>query len=190
MEKEYIKDKIFQGINFSDEGIKKGEYDNCKFDNCFFANSDLSDISFIECEFKNCDFSLAKVINTSFREVKFSGCKLLGLHFEDCNNFVLSATFDGCQLNLSTFYKLSLRNVTFKDCSLQEVDFSLSDMTSMIFEKCNLFGALFDNTILEKADFRTSYNYTIDPENNRIKKAKFSLHGVAGLLNKYNIKIE
>jgi hypothetical protein len=43
---------------------------------------------------------------------------------------------------------------------------------------------------LEKADFRTSYNYSINPEVNRIKKAKFSTAGIAGLLCKYDIEIE
>jgi hypothetical protein len=43
---------------------------------------------------------------------------------------------------------------------------------------------------LEKADIRTSHNYTIDPEKNKVKKAKFSIHGIAGLLDKYDIEIE
>jgi hypothetical protein len=43
---------------------------------------------------------------------------------------------------------------------------------------------------LERTDFRTSYNYSIDPEINRISKAKFSINGVVGLLGKYNIEIE
>ena len=43
---------------------------------------------------------------------------------------------------------------------------------------------------IEKADFRNSHNYTIDPETNSIKKAKFSLPDVIGLLSKYNIDIE
>jgi hypothetical protein len=37
---------------------------------------------------------------------------------------------------------------------------------------------------------RTSYNYSINPEVNRIKKAKFSTTGIAGLLHKYDIEIE
>ena len=43
---------------------------------------------------------------------------------------------------------------------------------------------------LEKADFRTAFNYSIDPENNRMKKAKFSPPEVVGLLNKYDIEID
>ena len=39
--------------------------------------------------------------------------------------------------------------------------------------------------MLEKADFLTSYNYSFDPELNKIKGAKFSQAGVTGLLAKY-----
>ncbi|OQA01530.1 MAG: hypothetical protein BWY70_00347 [Bacteroidetes bacterium ADurb.Bin408] len=45
-------------------------------------------------------------------------------------------------------------------------------------------------TNLEKADLRTAFNYIIDPELNHIKKARFSLRGISGLLAKYNIDIE
>ncbi|MGI8788822.1 MAG: hypothetical protein ACR2HG_13805 [Pyrinomonadaceae bacterium] len=43
---------------------------------------------------------------------------------------------------------------------------------------------------MEKADFQTAYNYSIDPESNRIKKAQFSIPGIARLLDKYEIEIE
>jgi hypothetical protein len=49
---------------------------------------------------------------------------------------------------------------------------------------------MFENSILEKVDFRSSFNYIIDPETNRIKKARFSLPGVTGLLAKYDIEID
>ncbi|MBK8053378.1 MAG: pentapeptide repeat-containing protein [Saprospiraceae bacterium] len=67
---------------------------------------------------------------------------------------------------------------------LQETDFAEADLTNVIFDTCNLEQANFDRTTLEKADFRSSYNYTIDPEINRVKKAKFSVFGISGLLTK------
>jgi hypothetical protein len=33
-------------------------------------------------------------------------------------------------------------------------------------------------------------HYCIDPESNKIKKARFSMYGLAGLLSKYNIVID
>jgi len=72
---------------------------------------------------------------------------------------------------------------------MHEVDFTESDLADALFENCDLFRASFDRTILEKADLRTAINYSIDPDNNRIRKAKFSKSGLAGLLHKYDIQI-
>ena len=59
-----------------------------------------------------------------------------------------------------------------------------------MFDNCDLTRVIFDNVNMEKADFRTSFNYSIDPEINQIKKAKFFLRGISGLLDKHDIEIE
>jgi uncharacterized protein YjbI with pentapeptide repeats len=75
-------------------------------------------------------------------------------------------------------------------CQLQEVDFSESDLNEGVFNDCDLTHATFERTNLEKADFRTASNFSIDPENNKLKKAKFSTDGLAGLLTKYQLQID
>jgi uncharacterized protein YjbI with pentapeptide repeats len=96
----------------------------------------------------------------------------------------------GCDSTSGTVQPRSGQSTIFKNASLKESDFSECDLTGSIFEKCDLEGALFENTNLEKADFRTSFNYSIDPEINRIRKAKFSISEISGLLNKYDIEID
>ena len=59
-----------------------------------------------------------------------------------------------------------------------------------VFDGCDLADAVFERTVLEKADLRGAINYSIDPAVNRVKKARFSLEGVRGLLGKYDILIE
>jgi uncharacterized protein YjbI with pentapeptide repeats len=93
-------------------------------------------------------------------------------------------------LNHASFYKLKLKNTRFSHCKLEEVDFSECDLSAAVFDECELTGATFDQTNLEKADFRTAVRYVINPTTNRIKKAKFSLRGVAGLLTQFDIIIE
>ena len=190
MSKHIVEEQHFEKIDFSENPLIKGEYEHCTFVNCVFANADLSDFVFAECEFKGCNMSLAKITRTAFRDVSFIDCKLLGLHFEGCNNFLFAVDFDTCFLNLSSFYKLGLKKMKFKDCSLHEVDFTESDLNTATFDNCDLAHATFDRTNLEKTDFRTSFNYSIDPEANKIKGAKFSLNGIPGLLHRYNIEIE
>jgi uncharacterized protein YjbI with pentapeptide repeats len=73
---------------------------------------------------------------------------------------------------------------------VREADFSSADLTASGFLNCDLSRSVFHQSILEKVDFRSANNYSVDPELNRIKKAKFSLPGVSGLLDKYQIIIE
>jgi len=46
------------------------------------------------------------------------------------------------------------------------------------------------NTILENADLRSAYNFSINPTTNRIKGARFSSSGLAGLLDIFLLNIE
>lgn len=190
MEKTYIEDKTFDKVDFTNTPINKGEYENCVFLNCDLSNSNLADIVFSNCEFNNCNISSAKITNTSFKNVLFKNCKMLGLHFESCNPFLLEFNFENCAVNLSSFYKLKLKKINFKNCNLQEVDFSEADLSQAIIDNCDLLNVTFDRTILEKTDLRTAYHYSIDAEKNNIKKAKFSLNGIKGLLDKYDIVVE
>ncbi len=190
MERKYIEEKTFDETDFTKDAPATGDYESCSFVNCNFYNADLSEIHFIDCEFTGCNMSLVKLSKTAFRDIQFKDCKLLGLHFYDGNNFLFSADFDNCILNLSSFFGMNLKKIQFKNSTLHEVDFTETDLSSTVFHNCDLARATFENTILEKADLRTSFNYSIDPELNRIKKAKFSMPAVIGLLNKYDIQIE
>ncbi len=190
MARDYVLEKTYEKTDFAAIGVVVGDYENCAFNNCNFLNVDLSAITFSECIFKDCDLSLVKLSNTAFKGVKFKGCKLLGLRFEHCADFLFAVQFEGCNLNLSAFFKKNLKHTRFMNCTLHETDFTESNLTSAIFENCDLQRAIFLHTTLEKADFRSSFNYSIDPEFNRIRRAKFSLAGLAGLLDKYDIEVE
>jgi fluoroquinolone resistance protein len=189
MERNYIEDKIFDKADFNESPMPKGDYENCTFLGCNFSGTNLSGINFAECEFKACNISLARLDMTSFKDVKFIDCKLLGLHFEGCNDFLFTVYFENCILNLSSFYKRNLRKTKFINTTLKEVDFTEADISAALFDDCDFSGATFERTVLEKADFRSSFNFSIDPETNKIKKAKFSAQGAIGLLDKYDIDI-
>jgi fluoroquinolone resistance protein len=198
MKQVFIEEKTFDKIDFTQKPLDKGEYEYCKFINCDFSQSDLSDFKFSECEFSGCNLSLVRLTQTALKSVIFKDCKLLGLNFGECNEFGFIVSFDTCILKHSSFMsraaslkqRIRLKQTTFKNSQLDEVDFTECDLTSAVFDDCDLNGATFKDSILDKADFRTAYNYSIDPELNRIKKAKFSRSGIAGLLDKYDIEID
>ena len=182
--------RTYNKVNFSRDPLKKGEYENCHFINCDFPEGDLSEIRFVECQFVGCNLSLANIKQTTFFDVLFKDCKMLGLRFDLCRELGLSFRFENCRLDHSVFFKRKLKKTVFNDSVLTDVDFTDGDLTASVFDKCNLSGAVFENTVLEKVDFRTSFNYTIDPDLNRVKRAKFALNGIGGLLTKHNIIID
>lgn len=182
----YFTDQSFERIN----SLSKGTYEQCEFLGCDFANLDLSAFVFTDCRFNDCNLSMAKLYNTGFKDINFSSCKLLGLRFDDCNAFGFVVTFDTCILNHCSFYKTKLTNTRFTQCQVHEVEFTEADLHSAIFDACDLHFSTFERTNLEKADFRTAVNFSINPTLNRIKNAKFSPDRLAGLLDSFSIVIE
>jgi uncharacterized protein YjbI with pentapeptide repeats len=65
-----------------------------------------------------------------------------------------------------------------------------TDLTEVQFENCDLYRSEFAKAIANKANFKTSYNYTIDPTTTKIKKAAFALDGLKGLLYKHEIIVK
>lgn len=190
MEQNYITEQTYNTINYTEESLLKGEYENCTFSNCDFSHSDISQIKFIDCLFSDCNLSNADLSETSLQNIKFKDCKMQGLYFEKCYAFGFSVRFENCLLNHSSFYRVDLSDSSFSDTNLKEVDFTDSNCNNITFENCDMHRAIFDHTILENADLKSAVGFSIDPEINRIKGAKFSLAGIAGLLNKYDINIE
>jgi uncharacterized protein YjbI with pentapeptide repeats len=190
MEPIFAENKTYQGADFKESPLPKGEYEHCHFTGCDFAHANLGGLKFLDCKFTGCNLSLATLTKTVFQGVQFKDCKMLGLRFETCNPFGLSFGFENCSLNHSSFYRLKAKQTVFKNCPLQETDFTEADLTGVVFDHCDLDRATFAGTVLEKADFRTAYHYTLDPEANRIRKAKFALPHAVGLLRKYDIQID
>ena len=115
---------------------------------------------------------------------------MLGLAFDSCHPFNLELSFDHCILNMSSFYNLNLSKTPFISCHLEEVDFAGCNLSGAKIKQCQLAGAIFSKSNLNKADLRHSSNYTIDPDDTKIKGAHFSLPEVLTLLASYNIKID
>ena len=166
------------------------EFEACIFENCDFSDTGLSEFDFIDCEFRDCNLSNVKFEKTGLKEVQFTNCKMLGIDFSDCKEFLLAMHFTDCQINFSSFAQLKLPKTRFKNCQMEDVDFGGTDLTAASFDNCYFARATFEYTNLEKADLRTANDFTIDPELNRIKGAKFSPDGLKGLLQKYQIEVD
>jgi len=182
--------KEFKNIDYTEKTLRDRDFSKCKFIDCNFTKSDLKTNNFDDCFFEGCNFTMTVIEGTGFRDATFKSCKILGVDFSQCNKFMFSFRFDNCIMDLCTFYGRKLKETRFVQCSLKNVDFSETDLTSSIFSNSDLTGATFSNTLLEKVDFRTATNFSIDPEFNKLKKAKFSALQLEGLLYKYQLDID
>lgn len=186
----FYRDETFENLTFSEKDLERIDFDNCQFIDCNFTRNKLTHTNFSECDFENCDLSNAFLTGTSIQDCQFEKCKMLGLRFEVCNPILLSFHFSECQLNFSSFYGLNLKGTKFINCDLEQADLTETDFSNSVFKNCNLKETVFDRTLLNGADFQTAYNFSIDPENNNIRKATFSTSNISGLLAKYDIKVK
>lgn len=186
----YNADSEFVKLDMSKQPVEGIEFDSCSFSYCNFAEVDISKAEFLDCEFENCDFSNAIILGTAFKNVKFRNCKLVGLQFTDCNPFLLEFNFDSCHMLYNSFFKLNIPKTQFVDCKIIQVDFSDSNLNMSRFVRCDLQSSIFDNTNLQKVDFSSSFNFSINPEHNKIQKAVFSRDSLQGLLCHTGIIIE
>lgn len=190
MSKTFIAGRHFQDTVFTGRQLEAGTYEDCRFERCSFPQADLSGIIFTDCSFEDCDLSGASLRGTAFRQVRFAGAKLLGLRFDDCAAFLLAFRFERCLMDYTSFYGLKVHKTSFSGCRLHGAEFASADMTEAVFDDCDLAGAVFEGTNLEKADLRHARNFSIDPEANRLRGARFSTDNVAGLLGKYGLRLD
>jgi len=181
--------KTFEKVVYIDKKINNREFEDCVFKNCDFSNSNFGYNTFLDCEFIDCNLSMTSLFSTSLKNVTFKNCKLLGIAFNECDDFLFQVYFEECTLDYAIFSNKKMPKTKFINCSVREVTFIGTNLTSSVFDNCNLEGAIFNDTQLAAVNFKTAYNYKIDPEFNPMRKAQFSNDGIIGLLDKYDIKI-
>lgn len=150
----------------------------------------LSRVSFVSSSFESCELSLVKLEHTTLNSVHFRHCKLVGLNFADCSKFGFLPEFEDCLLESTVFCANNLRKCRFSGCVVRNCDFMESDLRETVFDGSSLEGTVFQKCNLEKADFRAAFSYAIDPVNNRLAKARFTLPEAQSFLGFLGIVVE
>jgi uncharacterized protein YjbI with pentapeptide repeats len=178
---------VIERINFTVEPIERS-YESTEFRSCSF--NDITGVAFTDCLFSSCNMSNAQVAKAKAQDLTFRDCKLIGINFYQMLDFGFSLHFENCLLDYASFDKKKMNKSTFENCKLHGANFSKADLSKAIMKDCDLADAIFDGTNLSGMDFTTNRNFSIDPQQNLIRKARFAAHGLAGLLTKYEIIIE
>jgi uncharacterized protein YjbI with pentapeptide repeats len=166
------------------------EFEQFRFVNCELSEASLAGLRFEDCLFERCNLTTAKLSGAALQNVAFADCKLLGVAFSACQDMLFGVHFDDCQLRYASFGGKNLTGTRFSHCALPEADFTNANLSHAVFANCDLAGAVFHDTQLTGADFTTATNFSLDPEANNLRGARFALAGLPGLLDKYNLLIE
>lgn len=185
----YVLDATYRNLTYATAELNFTDFERCTFSHCNFSGCQFLAVTFIDCTFIDCVFDGAKINYVALRTASFIRCQIREVNFSMCDKLIFDISFNQCILDFSKFYTLKLKQTPFVDCSLIAVDFMAADLTQVIFDGCDLYRAEFTKAIASKADFRSSRNYTIDPEKTKIKKAMFSKDQVKGLLAKHEIQV-
>lgn len=186
---QYHLDLQFNAIRYQEEELNLKEFESCIFNHCDFSRCNFIGVVFIDCTFNHCNLNNSRINHVALRTVNFNHCKIREVNFAMCDKLIFEITFTNCILDFSKFYTLKMKGTAFSHCSLIAVDFMSTDLSEALFDGCDLYRSEFEKATANKADFRTSYNYTIDPAKTKLKKAQFSLEGVKGLLFKHDIVV-
>jgi uncharacterized protein YjbI with pentapeptide repeats len=181
--------KTFEKVDFANQVTQNKEFEQCTFRHCDFSQLVLANNVFSDCSFVNCNLSNVNFNNASLKNVAFKDCKLLGIIFSEVKDFLFNIHLENCNADFASFANKKMSKTKFINTSLKDVNFAGTVLNNALFDNCNLENALFNKTNLKEANLETSYNYIIDPELNDIKKCRFSLNGLMGLLAKYDIVV-
>ena len=174
---------------YDDKDLDAIYFDNCTFIKCDFSKSYFDNCKFTECTFINCDLSLVTLKSCTFNDVTFEGSKLLGISWSNCQ-VPFEVKFDSCNISQNSFHLLDLRYMKFINSLIRDTGFEECNLEKALFDKCNLEQTVFINNNLKKSNFETSKNYLIDPKQNDIQKAQFSLPEALSFLSLLPIKIK
>lgn len=124
------------------------------------------------------------------QEVVFQESKISGADFHKCDKTFFSVCFEKSILMGCNFSELKMKKTRFCHSKVKECYFNNTQLAESDFSKADLEGTLFHHCDLSKADFREAINYSINPQANVLKKARFSAPEVLALLSFFEIEIE
>ncbi|MDO4467560.1 MAG: pentapeptide repeat-containing protein [Bacillota bacterium] len=188
----YVENQEF--INKKITKLENIQFIDCIFENCSFERCEIKNTQFFECTIKNSRMVQINFIHSQMRNCSFSKCECIGVSFgnvvplgsvntvfQECkNSFFKYCIFQGMNMNKFQGITNVFEQCSFHHCELKQANFNGCLLRNSDFQQSNIM----------KADFRESYGYMIDPRNNQIKGAMFSIPEVLHLLDEFQIKLD
>jgi len=184
-------DQVYKGKQLDHTELVSSEFHNCAFLRSSFMGSAFRASRFDNCVFRGCDLSLVQVPDSRFSSSRFEDCRVIGVNWTEAHwpkaGLANPVSFSNCAISHSTFIGLSLRSIGIRECVATDVDFREADLSQADFGGTDLSESIFGKTNLSQADLSHARNYRIDPGQNMLKQARFSLPEAMSLLHSMDI---
>jgi fluoroquinolone resistance protein len=184
-------DQVFREVRLQHTELACSEFYDCVFFRGSFAESVFRHCRFVNSVFRECDLSLIKVPESRFTSSRFENSKVIGVNWTEAEwpeaGLANPVGFFKCAIGHSTFLGLSLQSLQIRDCIATDVDFREADLSGADFGGTDLSNSIFGKTNLCQTDFSRARNYGIDPGQNVLKQARFSLPEAMSLLHSMGI---
>lgn len=184
----------FVGLDCKAQIFQHKTFECCRFVDSQFNHARFTQCKFVDCDFQACDLSTAEFDKSVLVDVVFSDSKLTGIDWNKLNwpTVVIHPPFALYQsdLSYSSFYGLNMEHIIIQACKAYDVDFRGANLTHADLTLTDFEKAQFVQTKLYAADFTEALHYCIDPNENDIRKAIFSMPDVLGLLQHFDIQIK
>jgi fluoroquinolone resistance protein len=180
-------DISFKDLDYSESEVIGKSFTSCKFLKCNFFKTEFKECVFNNCTFEKCDMSVIKITATQIKDLVFEKCKVVGVDWTEKYRYKVQLEFYESLLNYSNFSNIELKNFVLEDSTALEVDFIDTSMIKANCKGTDFTGSIFLRTNLNEADFRAAKHYLINIQNNKVKKAKFSLPEALNLLAPFEI---
>ena len=184
-------DQVFKDVQLERGELVSSEFYDSVFVRSSFAESVFRSCRFADCVFQGCDLSLIHVPETRFSSTRFENSKVIGVNWTEADwptvGLINPVGFFESAISHCTFIGLTLRGIQIKECMAMDVDFREADLSQADFSGTDLSKSIFSNTNLSEADLSRARNYGIDPAQNTLNQAKFSLPEAMSLLYSLDI---
>lgn len=184
-------DQVFKDEQLEHAELVSSEFYDCVFIGCSFVETAFRSCRFVDCAFLECDLSMIQVPNSTFTSTGFERSKVIGINWTEAHwpktGLANPIGFFKCSISHSTFIGLKLEGIQTRDCVATDVDFREADLCKADFGGSDLSQSMFGNTNLSEADLSRARNYYIDPGQNVLRQARFSLPEAMSLLYSLDI---
>ena len=188
----YLPKVEYRGLALGDDGLADVEFEDCVFAECTLGPATLRRVTFRTCVFQDCDLGMVKLVDCGFVECRLERCRAMGVTWAGAEHSLIAQVpfaFTDCNLDLSSFAGARVAGSVFRACSLREVDFTEADLRRVDFGGSDLARARFVRTDLREALLVDAVNVALDPRENRLQGASFSVVGALELLAPFGVLI-